>query len=86
MAARRREAKVDPAPAAREELGPTPPEILQFESGVVPGLGEHGKGVPIGDHTEVGRTYTQQSTFISHWLRDTRVLKTFILCSAQLVL
>ena len=50
---------MDPPPAARErartkeELGPAPPEILQFESQVVPGLGEHGKGVPIGDHTEV---------------------------------
>ena len=54
MAARRREAKVDPPPPlAREELGPVPPEVLQFESQVVPGLGEHGKGVPIGDHNEV---------------------------------
>ena len=54
MAARRREAKVDPPPPlAREELGPVPPEVFQFESQVVPGLGEHGKGVPIGDHNEV---------------------------------
>ena len=52
-ARRREEAKVDPT----EQLGPVPPEILQFESQVVAGLGEHGKGVPIGDHKEVGRSY-----------------------------
>ena len=45
------------AAAAREEdLGPVPPEVLQFESQVVPGLGEHGKGAPIGDHNEVGNS------------------------------
>ena len=54
VAGRRREAKVDLAAAREEELGPVPPEVLQFESQVVPGLGEHGKGAPIGDHNEVG--------------------------------
>ena len=53
LAGRRREA----AAAAREEdLGPVPPEVLQFESQVVPGLGEHGKGAPIGDPNEVGNS------------------------------
>ena len=33
-----------------------PPEVLQFESQVVPGLGEHGKGAPIGDPNEVGNS------------------------------
>ena len=59
-ARRREEAKVDPT----EQLGPVPPEILQFESQVVAGLGEHGKGVPIGDHKEVGITLSTEQIYL----------------------
>ena len=61
-ARRREEAKVDPQPP--QELGPVPPEILQFESQVVAGLGEHGKGVPIGDHKEVGITLSTEKIYL----------------------
>ena len=42
-----------------------PPEVLQFESQVVPGLGEHGKGAPIGDPNEVGNSSLKGSLILT---------------------